>query len=92
MEFAYPSVDELLDTATGESPEEARPLAVAGHALEGPDLALPIKEHVHALAVDPDQHLPPRPRRPFPSGMARRGGPRDLVHLVRHRPLQLRHL
>lgn len=83
----YPGMDELLDPAIGEAAEQTWPLAVPGHALEGPHLVLPIEEGVDPFPIDPDQDLPRL--RPFP--LLRRG-PVDLEHLVRHGPLQRHHL
>ena len=57
---AHPGVDELLDAAVGEAAEEARAVAVPRHGLERAHLGLPVEEHLHALAVHPHQHPPPR--------------------------------
>lgn len=79
---AYPCVDELLDAAVGESAEEAGPLAVARHALEGAYLVGAVEEDLDALAVDAHEHL---------ARVALAAGPGDLEDLVGHGALELGH-
>jgi len=50
-------VDELLDAAIGEAAQEAGPLPVARHALEGADLVGTVEEDLDAPAVDAHEHL-----------------------------------
>jgi hypothetical protein len=53
----YLGVDELLDAAIGEAAQEAGPLLVARHALEGADLVGTVEEDLDAPAVDAHEHL-----------------------------------
>jgi hypothetical protein len=53
----------LLDAAIGEAAQEAGPLPVARHTLEGADLVGTVEEDLDAPAVDAHEHL----LRPLPS-------------------------
>lgn len=81
-----PRVDELLHAAAGEAAEEAWPLAVAGHALEGADLVGAVEEDLDALAVDAHEHLAV-----VALAAAAAAGPGDPEYLVGHGALELGH-
>jgi hypothetical protein len=74
----YLGVDELLDVAVGEAAQEAGPLAVARHALEGADLIGTVEEDLDAPTVDAHEHL----ARAVALGLAAELG--DLEDLVGH--------
>jgi hypothetical protein len=74
----YLGVDELLDVAVGEAAQEAGPLAVARHALEGADLVGTVEEDLDAPAVDAHEHL----ARAIALGLTAELG--DLEDLVSH--------